>query len=70
MDEELIQQMAMGDMMGGGMDPAMMMPEDPMAGGGSGMTTVEVPDFAVPAVMELIAILEEQIAGGAAGGMM
>jgi hypothetical protein len=68
MDEELLQQMAMGDMMGGmpPMDPGM----DPMAGGGSGMTTVEVPDFAVPAVMELIAILEEQISGGAAGAMM
>lgn len=71
MDEELLQQMAMDDMMGGmpPMDPAMGM--DPMmGGGGSGMTTVEVPDFAVPAVMELVAILEEQIAGGAAGPMM
>jgi hypothetical protein len=73
MDEELLQQMAMEDMMGGGgmggmppMDPMM----DPAMAGGTGMTTIEVPDFAVPAVMELVAILEEQIGGAAASGMM
>ena len=66
MDE--LEMMALQDMMGpapmdAGMDPMMDM------GGGDpmGVTQVPVPNFAVPAVMELISLLEQTVAneGGA-----
>jgi hypothetical protein len=55
MDEEMLNMMAMEDMMGGApMDPGM---------GGMGdeeMVSVMVPAWTVPAVEELIAILSEE----------
>lgn len=70
MEDDAIGMEAMGSMAGA-------MP-DPMAGdmsmGGEmdemGTTNIPVPNFAVPAVMELIAMLEEEMAGGGEGGMM
>lgn len=67
MDEELmLQEAAMADMLGGGGAPvdAGMPPMDPMMGGGEdpmGVTEIPVPNFAVPAVIELIAMLEEEM---------
>lgn len=48
---------------------------DMMAGGGGGMdemgvTNVPVPNFALPAVMELISMLEEEMQGGGMTDMM
>lgn len=59
MDEEMMEMLAMEEMMGGGGAPPM----DPMMGegDGSGVTEIPVPDFAVPAVLELIAMLEEEM---------
>lgn len=54
--------MAMEQAMGGGMDPAMDPAMDPMMGE---MVPVTVPSWAVPAVQELISILESEIASGA-----
>jgi hypothetical protein len=75
MDEEMLNMMAMEEMMGGapmggGMDPGM-------GGGMDEMVPVMVPAWAVPAVEELIAILGEgemgmdpAMAGGMPGGNM
>jgi len=71
MEEEALQQAAMMDMMGGGgappMDPMAMDPaagEDPFA-----IEMVPVPLFAVPAVVELVAMLEDEMMGGGGGEM-
>jgi hypothetical protein len=59
MDEEMMNMMAMEEMMGGApMDPGM-------GAGGDEMVSVMVPGWAVPAVEELIAILSEE--GGGMG---
>jgi hypothetical protein len=58
MDEELDMQ-AMG----------MMAGPDSASADESGTTTVDVPNFALAAVMELIAMLEEEMAGGGMGPM-
>ena len=61
MDPEMLDMMAMEEMMGGA-------PMDPMAGGMGGgmdeMVPVMVPAWAVPAVEELIVILSEGEMGG------
>jgi hypothetical protein len=66
MDDEMLDMMAMEEMMGGA-------PMDPMAGGMGGdmeqMVPVMVPAWAVPAVEELITILGEGELGDAMGGM-
>lgn len=54
--------MAMEQAMGGGMNPAMDPTMDPMMGE---MVPVTVPSWAVPAVQELVSILEAEIASGA-----
>ena len=62
MDEEMMDMMAMEEMMGG----------SPMGGGmppmgdegDEGVTNVPVPNFAVAAVLELIAMLEEEMMAG------
>jgi len=63
MEEEELQQAAMMDMMGGAggappMDPGMGGGQDPM-----GVTEIPVPNFAVPAVLELISMLEDEMNG-------
>lgn len=68
MDEQMIQAMAMDEMMGGGMgDPTgggMGGPADPFASDAPpGYTMVYVPDAVLPSVMELV----EQADFGAAG---
>jgi hypothetical protein len=67
-DEAMLQEMAMqgmmgpaGPPMGGGMPPAGPPPGDPMAGGGEGLVTIEVPEFALPMIAELLSSL---IGGG------
>jgi hypothetical protein len=72
MDEEMLNMMAMEEMMGGAPPAGMGM--DPMAGGGdSEMVPVMVPAWTVPAVEELVSILSESDAMGMdpamAGGM-
>lgn len=52
MDEEALDQEAMGSMLAGGM------------GGDMEMVDVQVPAFAVPAVMELVAMLQEEMSNG------
>lgn len=81
MDEEL-EMMALTDMMGEpAIDPMADMGMDPMMAemGGDpnadpmGVTEVPVPNWAVPAVIELISLLEQTAgaeAGGMGGGMM
>lgn len=66
MDEEMMDMMAMEEMMGGApMDPGMGGGMPPMEDeGDSGVTNIPVPNFAVAAVLELIAMLEEEMAGG------
>lgn len=64
MDEEMMNMMAMEEMMGGapvGGDMGAGM------GGGDEMVSVMVPAWAVPAVEELIAILSESDMGAAGG---
>lgn len=59
MDEEMMNMMAMEEMMGG------MPPADPgMGGGDMDMVSVMVPSWTVPAVEELVSILSEGDAGG------
>ena len=66
MDEDMLEMMAMEEMMGGA--PAGgPMGEMPVEGDGSGVTNIPVPDFAVAAVLELIAMLEEEMMGGGGG---
>jgi hypothetical protein len=62
MDPEMLDMMAMEEMMGGGMGGGM----DPMMGGGdmNEMVQVMVPAWTVPAVEELVAILSQGDAGG------
>lgn len=60
-DDEMLEQEAMMGMMG---DPMMGGMDDPMGG----TVSVQVPEWAVPAVMEFVAMLEEE-AGGLGGGM-
>jgi hypothetical protein len=55
-DDEGLDMMAMDSMMGG-------------AGGDMEMVDVQVPAFAVAAVMELVSMLEEEMAGGGMGDM-
>jgi hypothetical protein len=57
MDPEMLDMMAMEEMMGGGMDPMM-------GGGMEEPVPVMVPGWMVPAVEELIAILGEGEMGG------
>lgn len=65
MEDDAIGMEAMGSMAGAMPDPMMGGEMDEM-----GTTNIPVPNFAVPAVMELIAMLEEEMAGGGEGGMM
>ncbi len=68
MDPEMLDMMAMEEMMGGGMGGGM----DPMMGGGMGeMVSISVPAWTVPAVEELVTILSEGDMGmdPMAGGM-
>lgn len=60
-DDEMLEQEAMMGMMG---DPMMGGMDDPMGG----TVSVQVPEWAVPAVMEFVAMLEEE-AGGMGGPM-
>lgn len=66
MDEEMLDAMAMEEMMGGA-------PMDPMAGGMGAdgeMVSVMVPAWTVPAVEELVAILSEGDMGADMGAGM
>lgn len=68
MDEEMMQMMAMEQMLGAGGDPM----SDPMGGGGDsppGYTMVYVPDAVLPAVMELVDAVEGGGGAMSAGGM-
>jgi hypothetical protein len=78
--EDDVQMMAMQEMMGGGMPPMDGgMPPMPPSGGGapmppggemgdpSGVTEVSVPNFALPAVLELLEVLESEMAGAGMG---
>jgi hypothetical protein len=69
MNDEMLDMMAMEEMMGG----APMPSGNPMAGGMGGdmeqMVPVMVPVWAVPAVEELIVILGEAELGDEMGGM-
>lgn len=71
MDE--LEMMALQGMMGPDMGMDAGMPADPMmdTGGGDPMavTQIPVPNFAVPAVMELISLLEQTVANES-GAMM
>lgn len=61
---------AMGQMMGGGMPggaPGGMPPMGDEMMDPNGMTEIPVPNFAVPAVLELIEILESEMMGGGVG---
>lgn len=60
MDEEMLDAMAMEEMMGGA-------PMDAGMGGGDEMVSVMVPAWTVPAVEELVAILSEDDGGMGAG---
>lgn len=62
MDEDMLAEMAMADMMGGAPDGMAAPAGDPFA-----MTQISVPAFAVPAVMELVAGLEQEMSGGMTG---
>ena len=66
MDEEMMDMMAMEEMMGAPpMDPGMGGGMPPMGDeGDEGVTNVPVPNFAVAAVLELIAMLEEEMMAG------
>ncbi len=67
MDPEMLDMMAMEEMMGGGMGGGM----DPMAGGGDNeMVPVMVPAWTVPAVEELVMILSEGEGGMGGDPMM
>jgi hypothetical protein len=72
MDEEMMQMMAMEEMMGGGMG-AGGAGADPFAAGDApaGYTMVYVPDAVLPAVMELVDSAEMGMGAGdpMAGGM-
>jgi hypothetical protein len=64
MDPETLDMMAMEEMMGGapmGPDMGGM----PMGGGEDELVSVMVPAWAVPAVEELVGLLEQEGAGGA-----
>lgn len=74
MDEEMMQMAAMEQALGGGgMPPAPMgaapmgAPADPMAAG-SAMVTIEVPEFALPYIAELLSSLIAAEGGGAPMG--
>lgn len=58
--------MMMSSAMGGGSDVDLMAMQEAMPGGGMGTETtmVEVPVWAVPAVEELVFVLETEIANG------
>jgi hypothetical protein len=65
MDEEMMEMMAMEEMMGGApMGEAGVPPMED--GDEGGVTNVPVPNFAVAAVLELIAMLEEEMMGESA----
>jgi hypothetical protein len=73
MDEEMMQMMAMEEMMGGGMGAGGGMGMDPFGAGDApaGYTMVYVPDAVLPAVMELVDSAEMGMGAGdpMAGGM-
>lgn len=73
MDEEMMQMLAMEEMMGGGMGAGGGAGMDPFAAGDSpaGYTMVYVPDAVLPAVMELVDSAEMGMGAGdpMAGGM-
>jgi hypothetical protein len=59
-DDEMLEQEAMLGML-----------DDPMMGGATpGMVSIEVPEWAVPAVMEFVAVLEQESAGAGMDPMM
>jgi hypothetical protein len=59
---------AMAQMMGGGMPPAPGgMPPMDESMDPNGMTEMPIPNFAVPAVLELIEILESEMMGAGVG---
>lgn len=69
--EDDIEMMAMQEMMGGGAPMPAAAPSAPseMPMDMNGMTEIPVPNFAVPAVLELIEILESEMMGAGTGDM-
>ena len=67
MEEDMIAEAALAQAMGGGMGGGMPAPAAPPAGDGTGLVTIEVPEFALPYIAELLSSLTS---GGGGAPMM